>query len=204
MKKFTSFNPMTSRMHASTEKTLTTNRLIDFFSSKKDNIEYSSQSFTRYESTRKTDTSIAPSTIFTELQTSIEKKTSQFTIINPKTNEKKTTEAKTSDRYSNVSDKKTNEKKTTEAKTSDRYPHLSYQVTRVPNREIIKEIPPFIIALASIPSAILACLILPYFVIKCRKFIKIRKIKRRQGRIVRDSGMIEMSSVINELYMPER
>ena len=83
---------MTSRMHASTEKTLTTNRLIDFFSSKKDNIKFSSQSFTRYESTRKIDTSITPSTIFTELQTSIGKKTTQFTIINQKTNEAKTSE----------------------------------------------------------------------------------------------------------------
>ena len=192
MKKFTSFYPMTSRMHASTEKSLTTNRLIDFFSSKKDNIKFSSQSFTRYESTRKIDTSITPSTIFTELQTSIGKKTTQFTIINPKTNEAKTSEGYSSD------------KKTIESKSSDIYPHLSYQVTSVRNQEVIKEIPPFIIALACIPSAILMCLILPYFVFKCRKCIKIRKMKRRQGRIVRDSGMIEMNSVINELYMPER
>ena len=167
MKKFTSLKPMTSRMHASTEKTLTTNRLINFISSKKDNIEHSSQIFTRYENTR-------------------------------------TTETKTSDSYSTVIDQKTNEKKTTETKTSDRYSHLSYQVTAIPNREVIKEIPPFIIALASIPSAILVCLILAYFAIKCRKFIKNRKIKRRQGGIVRDSGMIEMSSVTNERYMPER
>ena len=31
MKKFTSFNPIKSRMHASTETTLTTNKLIFFY-----------------------------------------------------------------------------------------------------------------------------------------------------------------------------
>ena len=170
MRKFTTCSPMRIGLHSSTES-----RLIEIISSKKDNNGYSSQIFTRYDTTRKFDTSIAPLTVFTELQTNTDPKT--------KTSEKTTTETSVK----------------VEIKTSDRYSHPNYQITAIPNRVIVRKIPPFIVALAYIPSLILVCLVIPYLLIKCRKFIKIRRLKRRQSRIVRDSGMIEMSSVINEL-----
>ena len=82
----------------------------------------------------------------------------------------------------------------------------TYQITFTPNQVIVKEIPGYIVSLASIPSAILVCLVVSYLLIKCQKNYKKQRLRSRQGRIVRDSGMIEMCSVINEQYMsgPER
>ena len=113
--------------------------------------------------------------------------TSQFTEMKPKTNLIET-----------EMEQKTTKSQIFRTKTSA----SSYQITFTPNQVIVKEIPGFMVSLASIPSAILACLVLFYLLIKCKKIIKKQRLLSRQGRIVRDSGMIEMSSVINEQYMP--
>ena len=113
--------------------------------------------------------------------------TSQFTEMKPKTNLIET-----------EMEQKTTKSQIFKTKTSP----SSYQITFTPNQVVVKEIPGFMVSLASIPSAILAYLVLFYLLIKCKKFIKKQRLLSRQGRIVRDSGMIEMSSVINEQYMP--
>ena len=88
---------------------------------------------------------------------------------------------------------------------TDSYSHLTYQITMIPNHLNDRKMPTYIILLASIPSFILICLILPYLIIKFKNLIRKQRLRRR-SRIVRDSGMIEMSSVINDHYMatPER
>ena len=163
MRKITTVDPVTRRLHTFTQVTLTTNKLYEIISSKKDD-RYSTPIYTK-----KFDTS-----------------TSQFTEIKPKTNLIET-----------EMEQKTTKSQIFKTKTSP----SSYQITFTPN-QVVKEIPGFMVSLASIPSAILACLVLFYLLIKCKKFIKKQRLLSRQGRIVRDSGMIEMSSVINEQFMP--
>ena len=164
MRKITTVDPVTRRLHTLTQVTLTTNRLYEIISSKKDD-RYSTSIYTK-----KFDTS-----------------TSQFTEMKPKTNLIET-----------EMEQKTTKSQIFKTKTSP----SSYQITFTPNQVIVKEIPGFMVSLVSIPSAILVCLVLFYLLIKCKKFIKKQRLLSRQGRIVRDSGMIEMSSVINEQYMP--
>ena len=174
MKKISTADAMTSTLHIPTQLAFTTKGSIENISSNKD-IRYSSQFF----NTKKFDTTVTAVTVsdseFIERESktkSFETKTSEFTAKNEKT-------------------EKINQSSL-----------ISYQVTIIPKQVIVRKTPPYIVLLASIPSAILVCLILPYLIIKSRNFIKIRRLRRRQSRIVRDSGMIEMSSVINEQYMP--
>ena len=61
--------------------------------------------------------------------------------------------------------------------STDGYSPPTYQFTFTPNQVIVKEIPGFIVSLASIPSAILVCLVLSYLLIKCKKNYKKTKIK---------------------------
>ena len=95
--------------------------------------------------TKKFDISIAPST---DLHTNLKIKTKT-----------KIFETTISEFF--VKDKRT---------TTNGYFHTSYQIT--PNPVIVKEIPTFIVPVASIPSAILVCIVLSYFVIKCQKIIQ--------------------------------
>ena len=114
--------------------------------------------------------------------------TSPFTEIEPKT---KIFETKTSE--FTVKDERT---------TADGYSHPTYQIMFTPNQVIVKKIPVAIVSLASVPSVIPVCLVLAYFLIKCKKIIKNRRLGSRQSRTIRNSGMIEIGSVINEQYMP--
>ena len=134
MRKITTVDPVTRRLHTFTQVTLTTNRLYEIISSKKDD-RYSTPIYTK-----KFDTS-----------------TSQFTEIKPKTNLIET-----------EMEQKTTKSQIFKIKTSP----SSYQITFTPNQVVVKEIPGFMVSLASIPSAILACLVLFYLLIKCKKFIK--------------------------------
>ena len=54
--------------------------------------------------------------------------------------------------------------------------------------------------MASIPSFALVLLITLIILLRCKNQRK-RRMRQRRGRIVRDLGMIQMSSVVNDQYM---
>ena len=59
-----------------------------------------------------------------------------------------------------------------------------------------------LIIVATMIFTILVMLILAIIVVKCRKYRGIQRNRRRRNRIFRGIGMIPMTSIINERYMP--
>ena len=180
MRKITTVDYMTTRLHI---PTMTTR------SHTPTQVTFTTNRLIENISSKKED--IYSTQIFTKNNNNTKKfdtSTSQFTEIVPKTTifETKTSEF-------TVKDERT---------TTNGYSHPIYQITFTPNQVIVRKIPAVIVSLASVPSAILVCLVLAYFLIKCKEIIKKRKLRSRQSRSVRDSRMIEMCSVINEQKMP--